>query len=96
MSPFLFVRSLIHRRRWRAGAKCRVGEAMNRGVDAGGSSALRLSKVRHANAERAARHREQRRRRSALAAELGRGAGEAVGVGFQVRIGVRLHAELCE
>jgi hypothetical protein len=80
--------------RRRAGAKCRVGEAMNRGVDAGGRTARRLRKMRHANAERAARHREQRCRRSALAAELGRGAGQAVGVRLQMRIGVRLHAEL--
>lgn len=29
-----------------------------------------------------------------MAAELGRGAGEAVGVGLEVRVGVRLHAEL--
>ena len=80
----------------RAGAKCRMGEAMNRRVDGGRRAALRLRQMRHANAERPARHGEQRRGRSALAAELGRGAGDAVGIGFQVRIGVRLHAELGE
>ena len=71
-----------------------MGEAMNRGVDAGGSDAFRVRDVRDADAQRAACHGEQRCRRSALAAELGRGAGQAVGVRLQVRIGVRLHAEL--
>lgn len=69
---------------------------MDRGVDAGRSGALRLRQMRHANAERAARHGEERCGGSALAAELGRGAGQAVGIRFQVRIGVRLHAELGE
>ena len=80
---------------WRgAGAKCGMGEAMNRGVDAGGSDVLCLRQMRHANAERPARHGEERCGGSALAAELSRGAGQAIGIGFQVRIGVRLHAEL--
>jgi hypothetical protein len=67
---------------------------MTRGVDRGRSAAFRVRLMRHADAERATRHAEQRRRRSALAAELGRGAGEAVRIGLEVRVGVRLHAEL--
>ena len=63
-------------------------------AEAGGSDARGLRLERHANAERAARHAQQRRRRSALSAELGRLAGQAVGVGLQMGIGVRLHAEL--
>jgi hypothetical protein len=95
MSPFLSINDSQELRRC-AGAKCRVGEAMNRGVEAGGSDACRLRQMRHANAERPARHREERSGGSALAAELGGSAGQAVGVGLEMRIGVRLHAELGE
>ena len=67
---------------------------MDRGVDRGRSDALRVRLIRHADTERATRHAQQRRRRSALSAELGRGAGEAVRIGLEVRVGVHLHAEL--
>jgi hypothetical protein len=77
-----------------AGAKRRVRKRADLGADARGSDVRELRRVRHADAARAARHAEERCGRCALSAELSRLAGQAVGVGFQVGIGMRLHAEL--
>ena len=77
-----------------AGAEGRVWKRTDVCADARRSDARHLRRIRHTDAARAARHAEQRRRGCALSAKLGGLAGQAVGVGFQVGIGVRLHAEL--
>ena len=77
-----------------AGAEGRVRKRTNVGADARRSDARNLRRVRHTDAARAARHAQQRRRGCALSAELCGLAGQAVRVGLQVGIGVRLHAEL--
>ena len=78
-----------------ARTKCGMGKRTDVRADAGRSDTFCLRLVRHTDAVRAAGHGQQRRGGRALTAELVRGgAWQAVGVGLQVRIGVRLHAEL--
>jgi hypothetical protein len=79
----------------RSRSKCRMRLSRREGDRVGGCDALASRVMRQPDARRAADCREQRRHGHAVSAGL-ECAGNAVLLGGEVRIGVRLHAELGE